>query len=129
MGRIWQIKIPSDNGDLIEPGWDEPINQVLDLQMRKLFILMLALKNINFPRCLHPENTTGNPWLLMYSDSSMIAYGTVAYIRWKLKTGGYWIRLIASKNRMWPIASDDYLSVARGELNGCVLSKRLSEFI
>ena len=35
---------------------------------------------------------------IIFSDGALLAFGTAAYIRWKLKSGGYWTRLVMAKS-------------------------------
>ena len=72
------------------------------------------------------EDVEGKPDLIIFSDESILAYGAVVYIRWKLKSGKWWTMLIMSKSK---IAPKNRLTVVRLELNGAVLSKRLEEFV
>ena len=93
----------------------------------KFFVELFDLENILFPRSLVPcEETEGRPDLVIFSDGSVSAFGSVSYIRWKLTAGGYWTSLILSKSK---IAPRNRLTVPRLELNGAVLSKRLEEFV
>ena len=64
--------------------------------------------------------------MVIFSDGSVSAFGSVSYIRWKLTAGGYWTSLILSKSK---IAPRNRLTVPRLELNGALLSKRLEEFV
>ncbi|MEE8327975.1 MAG: hypothetical protein V3R32_04180 [Nitrosomonadaceae bacterium] len=81
---------------------------------------------LRFPRVLRPQNSVGDPLLVIMSDSSMRAFGACAYIHWKLSDGSYFARLIAAKSRVWPIEPNDFISLCRGELQGVVLGKRLA---
>ena len=76
-------------------GWDDPIPEDLAVQWRKFLRQLLKLVDLEFPRSLWPaEETVGQPWLIIFSDGSSLAFGAVAYIRWELKSGGYWSRMI-----------------------------------
>ena len=63
----------------------------------------------------------GEPWLVILSDGSDLAYVFVAYIRWLLEDGSLWCRLIMAKCR---VGSVNRLSTPQMELNAAVLSKR-----
>ena len=76
--------------------------------------------------CLKIKTSLGKPELIVFSDGSVSAFGSVCYIRWKLSNGGWWSRIILSKSK---IAPKSRLTVPRLELNGAVLSKRLDEFV
>ena len=68
----------------------------------------------------------GLPMLIVFSDGSKLAFGAAAYIRWELKAGGYWSRLIMAKCR---IAPKDMISIVRMELCGAVVGNRIKNFI
>lgn len=70
---------------------------------------------------MKPNNVVGLPQLIIFSDGSDVAYGFAAYIRWKLKDGSFWVRLIMSKSRVSPLKK---ISTPRMELNGALLAKR-----
>ena len=82
---------------------------------------------MKFPRSLWPEDeVVGLPALVIFSDGAALAYGAVAYIRWRLKKGGFWSRLIMAKCK---IAPKNVVSIPRMELNGAVLGNRMKNFI
>ena len=91
------------------------------------FVELFELEKISFPRSLWPRDAEveGQPDLVLFSDGSTLAFGSVAYIRWRLNTGRWWSMLMFSKSK---IAPKSRITVPRLELNGAVLSKRLSEF-
>ena len=72
------------------------------------------------------DETVGRPELIVFSDGSTQAFGSVAYIRWKLRSGSWWATLILPKSK---IAPKSRITVPRLELNGAVLSKRREEFL
>ena len=79
-----------------------------------------------FKRCIKTKFATESPTLVVFSDGSNDAYGTAAYIRWKIADGRYEANLIAAKNRIAPAKTID---IVRLELAGAVLGKRLRTFI
>ena len=85
------------------------------------FCALFQLRQLNLDRCLRPPHSVSRPWLIVFSDESNLAYGFAAYIRWQLKSGDYWCRLIMAKCR---IATVNKLSTPQMELNAAVLSKR-----
>ena len=113
--KTWQLKLE----------WDEPVGDELQYEWRRFFTNLFDAEKINFPRCLTPENAVGNPQLILFSDGSEVAYGAVAYIRWKT-TDGYWCRIIMAKSRIAPL---NRINIPQMELNGAVLQKRLRESI
>ena len=84
------------------------------------------MKNIEFPRCVKPKGAIDNPTLVLFSDASNEAYGTVAYARWVMEDGIFKTRLIASKCRVAPLKCID---IVRLELAAALLSKRLRMFV
>ena len=109
------------------PGWDDMLAEDQCQKWIDFLSEFLSLTEISFPRSLWPEEEVeGLPLLIVFSDGSMLAFGAVAYIRWRLKSGGFWVRLIMSKSK---IAPKNMLSIPRMELNGAVLGNRIKNFI
>ena len=102
--------------------WDEPFSDSLYNLWKQFFIDLADIENLSFPRCLKPQNSIGDPQLIILSDGSELAYGCAAYIRWELPDGSFWVRLIMGKCRIAPI---NRISIPQMELNGAVLSKRI----
>lgn len=102
-------------------GWDETLPDCMYRRWIQFFSQMYEIEQLSYPRCLHPPNTVGDPWLIILSDGSDIAYGFTAYIRWQLDTGVFWCRLIMAKCRIAPLTK---LTTPQMELNAAVLSKR-----
>ena len=89
MRELWSVK------DL---GWDDQIPQELSEKWCSFLLSLLNLSCVKFPRSLWPtEEVDGLPVLIIFSDGSAKAYGAVAYIRWKLKNGKFWSRMIMGK--------------------------------
>ena len=108
-------------------GWDDPLPEDQAQRWVKFLNSLLRLKEIRFPRSLWPEEeVVGLPILVIFSDGSALAYGTVAYIRWELRGGGFWARIIMSKCK---IAPKHILSIPRMELLAIVLGNRIKNFI
>ena len=108
-------------------GWDEALPSDLVQEMIRFFVELFELEHVEFPRSLIlAEESLGNPDLVVFSDGSVSAFGSVSYIRWKLKQGGYWTNIILTKSK---IAPKSRLTIPRLKLNGAVLSKQLDEFV
>ena len=108
-------------------GWEDPIPP--DQAKRWLVFLssLLSLAEVKFPRGLWPDGeAVGLPILIIVSDVAALAFGAVAYIRWELKDGGYWTRLVMAKSK---VAPKNIVSVPRMELNGAVFGNRIKGFI
>ena len=115
--QTWELKLD----------WDTSLPQSMWGCWLQFFSKLFAASNIQFPRCLTPEQATvGNPELIILSDGSELAYGAAAYIRWRLASGSYWTRLIMAKCRIAPI---NRVSIPQMELNGAVLAKRLRKVV
>ena len=95
-------------------------------EWKTVFTNLFHIESLKLLRALTTEGVCGNPWLILFSDGSNIAYGFVGYIRWKLAKGGYWCRLIVAKSRIAPLHKT---TTPRMELNGAVLSKRGRQII
>ena len=109
------------------PGWDDILPEDQCERWMAFLTEFLCLGELSFPRSLWPEEEViGQPILIVFSDGSMVAFGAAAYIRWELKAGGYWSRLIMAKCK---IAPKNMLSIPRMELNGAVLGNRIKNFI
>ena len=106
---------------LLGLGWDDPIPPVLHQKWKNFFESLFELEDLSFPRCMRPANAVGNPWLILLSDGSDVAYGCAAYIRWHCSDGSVVVRLMMAKSRIAPI---NKVSTPRMELNGAVISKR-----
>ena len=110
-----------------ELDWDSPLPQHIVKEIIKFFIELYELESVVFDRSLYPqEEVEGDPWLVTFSDGSIKAFAASVYIVWKLKSGGGWSALVVSKSK---IAPKHRISIPRLELNGAVLSKRLTEFV
>ena len=102
--------------------WDDPLPPSSYKQWTKYFTEMFLIESLAFPRCLRPDLCPCNPWLLLLSDGSSLAYGCAAYLRWQLPDNSVNVCLIMSKCRIAPLHQ---VSIPRMELNGAVLSKRM----
>ncbi|KAK4304812.1 hypothetical protein Pmani_023247 [Petrolisthes manimaculis] len=106
--------------------WDEPLSEQISLKWKKIFFDLYEIDSLVFNRCVKPCDAVGKPTLVVFSDGSTQAYGTCAYIRWKVESGEYVSKLIAAKNR---IAPNKQLTIPRLELCGAVLACRLRDVI
>lgn len=106
--------------------WDDPLPLSLDKKWRVFFTELMQVNSLHYDRCVTPVDAAGDPQLILLSDGSEQAYGCSAYIRWELKDGKYWCRLLLAKCRISPI---NRISVPQMELNGAVLSKRCRKVI
>ena len=114
--ETWELKL----------GWDDPLPDRIRNSWIQFFEKLYDVDGMVFERALTPQSTIGSPWLIIFSDGSNLAYGFAAYIRWKLKNGKYWCRLIMAKSRIAPLHKT---TTPRMELNGALLSKRARQVI
>lgn len=109
--ETWAVKL----------GWDDPLPPELFEKWLNFFQSMFQLNDLSYDRKLCPADAVGDPWLILLSDASDHAYGFVAYVRWRLSSGGFWCRLIMAKCRIAPLRK---LSTPQMELNAALLSAR-----
>ena len=114
--KIWASKPVID--------WDDPLPDELQVEWIKFRESLSHVRNLEFYRSLKPDKAEA-PVLVIFSDGSKDAYGTVAYVRWKTP-GGFTTRLIAAKSRIAPLR---IVNIVRLELCGAVLNARLFSFI
>jgi hypothetical protein len=116
MQELWQLGV----------GWDDDIPTEEQRKWLKLFQEISALNNVKFPRCLTPSGTIGNPTLIIFCDASRLAFGTCAYVRWKLFEGNFGVRFVAARSRVAPLKE---LTIPRLELQAAVLASRLGKTV
>ena len=105
--------------------WDDLLPQEQVTSWLTFFRLLLELNRIQIPRSLWPEgDVVGSPVLVIFSNGSISAYGVAACIRWRLRSGGYWSRLIVSKSNIGP---KHIVSVPRMELCGTLAGNRIKK--
>ena len=108
-------------------GWDDLLPDAQAESWMSFLSSLLSLGDLRFQRSLWPVgDVVGEPMLVVFSDGSLLAFGAAAYIRWELKSGGFWTRLICSKSK---IAPKNVVTIPRMELNGAVLGNRIKNFI
>ena len=83
------------------------------------------LSEVKFERYLTPSGAIGSP-TLFFSDASDKALGACAYVRWKLNSGAFGVRFVASKSRVAPLKK---LTTPCLELQGAVPATRLHKTI
>ena len=114
-------------GECASLKWDGWLLDDLVKDIVEFFVELHDLELLEFSRSLWPEEEiVGKPELLVFSDGSVMAFGAVSYIRWKLKSGNRWSTLVMSKSKISP---KNRITIPRLELNGAVLAKRLKEFL
>ena len=110
-----------------QAGWDDLLPDSQAEGWMTFLTSLFNLEDLRFQRSLWPtDEVVGKPMLIVFSDGSLLAFGCVAYIRWELKVGGFWTRLICSKSK---IAPKNVVTIPRMELNGAVLGNRIKNFL
>lgn len=112
MQELWIKKI----------NWDEPIPHELQHKWTKFRKELLALNEASIPRHMIISSAK-NIELHLFSDSSVRAYGAVAYIRSVDIQGNIKNELICSKSRVAPVVS---VTLPRLELCGAVIMVELA---
>ena len=118
MRQLWTSETKFD--------WDDPISETYAQEWKMFFDDLGEMSKMITKRCIRPVDAVGQPILILFSDGSNNAYGTCAYARWKLSSGGFDTNLILAKNRLAPIKT---ISIDRIELCGAALSKRIKVFL
>ncbi|XP_071948741.1 uncharacterized protein [Antedon mediterranea] len=114
--NLWGKKVDWDQE--IEPG---------DLDEWRSFLKDVKnCEKVSIPRSVKPSKQSENPTLIMFSDASKEAMGTVAYIRYETNLGVFESRLMAAKSRVAPVR---ITSIVRLELSAAVMSVRLAKTI
>lgn len=126
LGRIFELKL----------GWDVPIpdspsdDTTNKLRCKELVRTLFGLKNIRFNRLLRPEDAIEeNPVLVVYTDSSQMAYACVAFYSWLCANGKRKSCLVKAKARPIPKNGPILYRIPRAELMGVVLGSRMAKFI
>ena len=117
MRTVWSVKPKID--------WDDKVPKEVHNEWVSLMKEMAQTSDLAFNRSITPPESKGNPMLVIFSDGSIDAFGSVAYARWETENG-FLSRLITAKSRMAPLKTID---IVRLELGGAVLSARLRSTI
>ena len=107
--------------------WDSPLPNEIQREWSSFRESLQHVRSLKFNRSIKPENALKSqpPILVIFSDGSKDAYGSVAYVRWKTSTG-YDSSILVAKSRVAPLRIVD---IVRLELCGAVLNTRLYTFI
>ncbi|XP_058128358.1 uncharacterized protein LOC131291530, partial [Anopheles ziemanni] len=102
-------------------GWDVPLPEAILKKWTSFWAELPALEHYAVPRCTFLPLAT-NIEVHTFADASTAAFGACSYIRCEDATGKVQIALISAKSKVAPIKR---VSVARLELNACVLASHL----
>ena len=110
------------------PGWHELIDEKSSHEWLKWKIILVAMENINIPRCYKPTDfgQIVQYTLRHFSDASETGYGQASYLRMINKNGDVHCCLIFGKSRVAPAK---YVSIPRLELIAVTLSVKVSDML
>ena len=115
--ELWRLKID----------WDDRITKSQYKQWEKWKGELVNLKGVTIPRCHHLSRYLAKDIQLhVFCDASDLAYGAVAYLRFKFELEKPRCSFVISKSRFTPIKT---ISLPRLELNAAVLGGRLYTMI
>ena len=105
--------------------WGDPLSDEISVRWQTLFKEIQGLRTLEFPRCPHPDNVSGDSELHVIADASGVAYGAVADLLWPTVNGSE-VRLVAAKGRVAPLRQT---TVLRLELMASLVASRLAKTI
>ena len=114
--ELWQLGLD----------WDDKIPPTSKQMWISLLEEVVKLNDVKFDRSLTPAEVVGKPSLVVFCDASRLAFGAVAYVRWKQMDGKFGIRFVAAKSRVPPLKE---LTIPRLELQAAVIGSRLGKTI
>ena len=108
--------------------WDEPIDEKSSYEWLKWKNTLVAMVNINIPRCYKPTDLGQivEYTLHHFLDASETGYGQASYLRMISENGDVHCCLIFGKSRVAPIK---YVSIPRLELTAATLSVKVSDML
>ena len=107
-------------------GWDETIDKKSSYEWLKWKNTLVAMENINIPRCYKPTDfgQIVEDTLHHFSDASETGYSQASYLRMINKNGDVQCYFIFGKSGVAPVK---YISIPRVELTAATLSVKASE--
>ena len=112
--KLW---VDSENSD-----WDHPVSEKMRQEWVRFFEEMFQLPELLFERCVKPNDSIGDPILIIFSDASREAYGACCYVRWELDNGTFQSKLLISISKIAPVK---VITIVRLELLAAIISARL----
>ena len=108
--------------------WDEPIDEKSSYEWLKWKNTLVAMVNINIPRCYKPTDLGQivEYTLRHFLDASETGYGQASYLRMISENGDVHCCLIFGKSRVAPVK---YVSIPRLELTAATLSVKVSDML
>merc|ERR1711923_6055 len=105
-------------------GWDVHLPPPLQTVWRNFTKDLLDFPEVSFPRSVVPEDAVGRPELVGFFDASDQAYAACIFVRWRTRSGGWFVSLLCAKARVCPTSG---LTTPRAELNALLILVRLIE--
>ena len=105
--------------------WDDPLPDDTRGRWQTLFKEIQGVRTLEFPRCLQPENVSGDSELHLFADASGTAHRAVAYLLWSTVNGPE-VRLVAAKARVAPLRET---TIPRLELMASLVVSRFARTI
>lgn len=110
---------------LCKLGWDETLPGDITIKFRKFInSIIIHLNDIKIPRFVRNINSKRLE-LLIFSDASQVAFGSVAYVR-TFVNSSVQTKLLCAKTRVAPLKT---LTIPRLELCGALIGARLYKMI
>ena len=107
-------------------GWDDELPREIRQRWVELFQLLKKVEGVEFPRCVKPKRSVGDPDLIIFNDGSADAMCAIAYLRWKLESGDWQCFLWTAKTRVTPLQK---ITIPRSEMTSLVMGTRLAKTI
>ena len=104
--------------------WDDVIQDALAVRIDHWFDQLKCLSDVKVPRCLRESKVIVSKEIIVFVDASVLAYGTVAYLRCQYEDLSVSSRLIAARSKVAPLKP---ITVPRLELMGAILGVRLAQ--
>ena len=114
--ELWQLGLDWD--DKVPPGQRQKCANLLEE--------VAKLNDVKFERSLTPADVVGKPSLIVFCDASRLAFGAVAYVRWKRIDGTFGVRFVSAKSRVAPLKE---LTIPSLELQAAVIGSHLGRTI
>ena len=106
--------------------WDEKLPAELAKRVSTWFRGLPDLSQVKIARSLkEPGHVTGSQ-LHIFTDTSLEAYGAVAYLRHEYQSGNVTVRFVMSKAKVTPLKT---ISVPRLELMAAIVGLRIAETV
>ena len=115
--------------------WSDPLPEPLMLKWRKLVEELVLSEAVVVSRGVRPPGAVGKPFLAVFTDGSLVAFGAVIYIIYRIATPspGPWASdldtrvtfsasLFLAKGRVAPLAG---LTAPRSEMNSLICGAKL----